>query len=1014
MNNLPCFTRTDEQTGNKLLSLVDCGATNNYISSKFTKNGKLFKLKRSFVVKTIHGRSEITHYVKINLFSHDLIFFIMESLGNFDLILGMDGLRKISAKIDFMSFKLTYRTKIFDHSIHYSIQSNVKEEIKDTIERLIEKNIDTPCLPFNTNVKAEIRTTSDTPIWTKQFPYPMSCNDFVNNEIEKLLKNDIIRISHSPYNSPIWVVPKKGFNEDGTPKKRLVIDYQKLNSITIFDRYPMADVNVILSNLGKSKFFSKIDLESGFHQIQIRECDKEKTAFSVNGAKYEFNRLPFGLKNSPSIFQRAIDDILRPFIGKFAYVYMDDVIIFSNSEEEHLEHITKVINAFSAANMKISSEKSFFFETKIEFLGHIVSHGRVSIDPKKIEAIKNYQLPKTLKQLRSFLGLAGQCRKFIRNFAGIVKPLTVLLGNHFGRVGAKVSDKVQIELDSNALNAFDLIKSKIQERVELFQPDFSKPFELTTDAATYAISGFLSQHSNPIIFISRTLNEAEQKLATNEKELLAIVWALQSLRNYLYGIADFTIFTDHQPLTSAVTDKNPNLKIKRWKALVEESGGKIRYKPGKENIIADALSRQYFHLTENDDSDSSLSDSIHSSPNSPEVDLIQRSSVPLNFFKNQFHIEKSIENSLKTETIFPGYVLHTIKFSDDENLIRNLELAINKKTINAIHSTEEIFYHINRLLISNFPESKFIFTPNINRNITDTNEQEFLIISEHQRAHRNHRENFLQLKQNYFFPRMKQRVKSHVINCEICKKQKFDTQPKKQLMKATPLPTFVGEFIQIDIFHAGKRIYYSTIDRFSKFVFFRHTENKLNSHEIVEEILQLFPSCKYCMTDNDSIFSSFPLKSLFKRKNITQIFTPIRHSISNSQVERCHRTLIEMARCLAEEKSLSFEEVILETIHEYNNSIHSVIQAKPIDVFYHSQNFPKTFDLIKKAQDSMLRVQNKGRVFKSFLPGDVIFVKNDRRDKRQQAFTRHVVKEDTGVIIITDKDKKIHKDNIRI
>lgn len=159
----------------------------------------------------------------------------------------------------------------------------------------------------------------------------VSCSTFVKKDIENLLKNGIITPSYSPYNSPIWVVPKKGINEDGTPKQRLVIDYRKLNLHTIFDRYPIPDISIILSNLGESKYFSKIDLESGFDQILFDEIDKEKTAFSVDGAKYEFNRMPFGLKNAPSIFQRAIDDVLRPFIGKFAYVYMDDVIIFSKT-----------------------------------------------------------------------------------------------------------------------------------------------------------------------------------------------------------------------------------------------------------------------------------------------------------------------------------------------------------------------------------------------------------------------------------------------------------------------------------------------------------------------------------------------------------------------------------------------------------------------------------------------------------------------------------------------------------
>lgn len=248
---------------------------------------------------------------------------------------------------------------------------------------LVSKNNGVESLPYNTKIKATIRTTDEEPVWCRAYPYPMSANDFVNKEIERLLKKNIIRPSRSPYNSPVWVVPKDGFNEDGTRKSRLVIDYKKINSKTVSDKYPMPNINVILSNLGKSKFFSVIDLESGFHQIMIDEKDKEKTAFSVNGGKYEFNRLAFGLKNAPSIFQRAIDDVLREYIGVFCLIYMDDVIVFSQSEEEHMTHLELVIGALTKANMKVSSEKCNFFKTEIEYFGYIVSQGKITVDPKK-------------------------------------------------------------------------------------------------------------------------------------------------------------------------------------------------------------------------------------------------------------------------------------------------------------------------------------------------------------------------------------------------------------------------------------------------------------------------------------------------------------------------------------------------------------------------------------------------------------------------------------------------------
>lgn len=260
-----------------------------------------------------------------------------------------------------------------------------------------------PNLPFTTRIEATINTKNDDPVWVKQYPYPMSDHEFVTKEIERLLEDGIIRKSYSPYNSPIWTVPKRGSDNNNKPKRRMVFDYSKLNMQTITDRYPIPDINVTLQNLGNAKFFSTIDLESGFYQINIKESDRQKTAFSINGAKYEFVRMPFGLKNAPSIFQRCVDDILRPFIGKFVYVYIDDVLIFSNTEEEHFEHISIVINALHEAHMKISCEKSHFFSDSIEYLGHIIKNGRIAVDPNKTESMQNYPLPKNLKQLRAFL-----------------------------------------------------------------------------------------------------------------------------------------------------------------------------------------------------------------------------------------------------------------------------------------------------------------------------------------------------------------------------------------------------------------------------------------------------------------------------------------------------------------------------------------------------------------------------------------------------------------------------------
>ncbi|GBP12168.1 Retrovirus-related Pol polyprotein from transposon gypsy [Eumeta japonica] len=478
-------------------------------------------------------------------------------------------------------------------NINYTIGNDMYRE---RIDKLMKENNGT------TTVEATIRTKTDEPIWTQQYPYPIAGNDFVNRKIDRLIKDGIIQRSNSPYNSPIWTVPKKGLDEDGRPKKRMVIDYQKLNFHTITDRYIIPNVNMTIQNLGKAKYFT-LDLESGFHQVKIRKEDREKSAFCVNGEKYEFIRMPFALKNAPSIFQRFVDDILREYIGKFAYVYIDDVLIYSSSPEEHMEHIEIIFDALNKATLKVSDEKSKFFQTEVEYLGHIITHNKIATNPEKVEAIEKYPLPQTLKDLRGFLGMTGYYRKFVQGYAGIAKPLTIHLRGD--------------------IEAFNKLKNCLKEQVELFQPNFDKPFELTTDASNIAIGAVLSQTKKPIFFLSRTLSKTEENYSTNEKELLAIIWALQKLRNYIYGTTDLTIYTDHQSLTHAISEKNPNPKLKRWKAIIEDFGAKLAYKPGHQNVVADALSRQCINT--------SSIDTAHSAESS-YTEIIKQVSRPMNAY----------------------------------------------------------------------------------------------------------------------------------------------------------------------------------------------------------------------------------------------------------------------------------------------------------------------------------------------------------------------------------------------
>lgn len=400
------------------------------------------------------------------------------------------------------------------------------------------------------------------------------------------------------------------------------------------------------------------------------------------------------------MFQRAIDDVLREQIGKFCHVYVDDVIIFSETKEDHVRHIDCVLKNLLDANMKVSIEKSNFFKTEVEYLGFTVSRGGIRTSQSKIETVRNYPVPTTLFGLRSFLGLAGYYRCFVKVFAGIAKPLTDILKGENGRIRSTQSKKILINFQETELNAFNKLKDILtSEDVMLMYPDFTKPFDLTTDASSHGLGAVLSQDKRPITMISRVLSDKELHFATNERELLAIVWALKTLRHYLYGVKTLNIYTDHQPLTFAVSDRNPNAKIKRWKAFIDEHNANIFYKPGKENQVADALSRQHINVLE----DEPQSDAATAHSEDSLTYTIESIDKPVNCFRNQIIIEEATFPSTRNFILFGNKTRHILQFSDKKDLLDRIQEAVNANVVNAIHCELPVLAHIQHDLVRLFP-----------------------------------------------------------------------------------------------------------------------------------------------------------------------------------------------------------------------------------------------------------------------------------------------------------------------
>lgn len=452
-------------------------------------------------------------------------------------------------------------------------------------------------LTFTNQVKHHIRTKNEDPIYTKPYRQPPAQAAEIERQVEKLMRDDVIQESHSPWSSPVHLVPKKA-DASGEKKYRMVIDYRRLNEITIDDKYPLPNITDIFDKIGRSTYFSTIDLASGYHQIEVNEADRQKTAFSTQSGHYEFKRMPFGLKTAPATFQRAINNVLRGLQGLHCLVYLDDIIIFSSSLQEHIEKLKKVFDRLRLYNLKVQLDKSEFLRKEVLYLGHTITGEGLKPNNDKIKAVLDYPLPKTQTEIRSFIGLIGYYRRFIKDFAKITHPLTSCL-----KKGRKVT------IDEKYKEAFQKCKELLTTAPLLQYPDQSKPYILTTDASQIAIGAVLSQgpigQDKPVAYASRALSDSETRYSTIERELLAIIWAVKHFRPYIYG-NKFTIYTDHRPLVWLYSLKEPDTKLTRWRLKLQQYDFEIVYKNGKQNTNADALSRIRINALDSDDDNVSM------------------------------------------------------------------------------------------------------------------------------------------------------------------------------------------------------------------------------------------------------------------------------------------------------------------------------------------------------------------------------------------------------------------------
>lgn len=464
------------------------------------------------------------------------------------------------------------------------LSNEQREELNRAIENYFSR-IEPGKIGCTSLVKHKI-VTSNSPIKQRYYPVSPYKQKLIDEELDKMIKAEVVEKSNSAWSSPVLLVPKK----DGS--QRFCVDFRKLNRVTEKDAYPLPYISSILSRLGGAKYLTSLDLKSGYWQIELEEESKQYTAFTIPGrGLYQFKRLPFGLSNAPATFQRLVDAIFGPELEPFVFTYLDDIVIVTSSFQKHIEILNEVFTRLSTAGLTLNREKCSFCRAELKYLGYVVNRHGLHVDPEKVEAMVNLPTPNNISEVRRIIGTISWYRRFVPRFSEMIAPLTHLL---------RKRNKFQWTLDCE--EAFQKIKDALVSASILATPDFEQPFYLQTDASAYGIGAVLFQRRNEqehvISYLSRALSKTESKYSATERELLAVVWSLDKLRCYVEG-AKLTIITDHYSLLWLDNLKDPNGRLGRWALKLQQYDYRVEHRKGKENIVPDMLSRGVVTTTGN-------------------------------------------------------------------------------------------------------------------------------------------------------------------------------------------------------------------------------------------------------------------------------------------------------------------------------------------------------------------------------------------------------------------------------
>ena len=874
----------------------------------------------------------------------------------------------------------------------------IKEKLIHYGARFTQHDLD---LGHVTQVKHEIKLHDDTPFKEAYRRIPPALVGDVRKHLKEMLDMDCIRVSKSPYASAVVLVKKS----DGS--LRFCIDMRKLNQRTVKDQYAIPRIDETLDCLHGAKYFSSLDLKSAFWQIEIAEEDKAKTAFTLGPLGfYECNRMCFGLTNAPATFQRLMESCMGDLNLTECVIYLDDIVIFSKTIEEHVERLEKVLQRLEDAGLKLKASKCKLFQKSLKFLGHVVGEEGVSTDPDKVRCIVEYPVPSSVKDVRSFIGFVGYYRRFIKDFAKTARPLHDLLCA--SELPIKSKRPPPFVWNPVHQQAFEKLKYCVSNAPVLAYADFSKPFTVHTDASSVGLGGILYQQQpdgteRPVCFASRSLSKAEKRYPAHKLEFLALKWCVtDKFHAYLYGAPKFVCHTDNNPLTYVLSSAKLDATSQRWVAALASYNFDIVYRSGKSNIDADKLSRIEWPQALDGNSTEQVEVQSH-----VVQAVCQSATVQKSYF------ETVCFNTDITDEIQEVDIVNEILTSTD---IRNEQVAdpVIGKVIDFLESNRPISVDTPQLRPYQRIQENLMFHNGVLYKQCHTDDgpinQLVLPVSLRSKAFHGIHDNAGHLgrdktvalaKERFYFPGITTSIADYISKCKRCLQRKA-LPAKAELVNISssyPMQLVCTDHLGLGAAHKKKVLVIT--DHFTGYAqayAVSRESAEITAKTLFDKFVVHYGFPERLHSDNGPAFANKVISSMCKMAGIEKSRSTVYHPMGNGKCERFNKTLLQMLGTLQETQKNNWQKHIGSLVHAYNctqnpNTGYSPYYLMygrhprlPVDLAFglpsrndeKSATYPKFVSSLKEklsnayniAKESITRLQKKNKKhYDSFLRG---------------------------------------------